>query len=112
MSVAFSGKPTAEHKKDRQEDSPSHNWLQRCSDTASHPWDHRVCADLHDLKCSHDHFMAQFFCNVDWSLQYLSVADSTVLTFLAPLTTALAGRIFLQRATPSNQFSREVRVIF
>ncbi|OJA11334.1 hypothetical protein AZE42_04936 [Rhizopogon vesiculosus] len=38
-----------------------------------------------------------------WSLQYLSVADTTVLTFLTPLTTALAGWIFLKEGYSSKQ---------
>ena|SRR5882757_671300 len=38
-----------------------------------------------------------------WSLQYLSVADVTVLTFLAPLTTALAGWIFLKEGYSIKQ---------
>ncbi|OJA18256.1 hypothetical protein AZE42_13185 [Rhizopogon vesiculosus] len=38
-----------------------------------------------------------------WSLQYLSVADTTVLTFLAPLATALAGWIFLKEGYSVKQ---------
>ncbi|KAG1748145.1 integral membrane protein DUF6 [Suillus lakei] len=33
-----------------------------------------------------------------WSLQYLSVADATVLAFLTPLTTAVAGCILLKES--------------
>jgi drug/metabolite transporter (DMT)-like permease len=42
-------------------------------------------------------------CGMYWSLQYLSVADATVLTFLKPLTTALAGWIFLKEGYSIKQ---------
>ncbi|KAJ8597255.1 DUF6-domain-containing protein [Rhizopogon salebrosus TDB-379] len=42
-------------------------------------------------------------CGLYWSLQYLSVADAIVLTFLAPLTTALAGCIFLKESYSIKQ---------
>ncbi|EIW77920.1 hypothetical protein CONPUDRAFT_128915 [Coniophora puteana RWD-64-598 SS2] len=35
---------------------------------------------------------------VYYSLQYLSLADATTLTFLGPLATAISGRIFLKEA--------------
>ncbi|KAG1782208.1 drug/metabolite transporter superfamily [Suillus placidus] len=38
-----------------------------------------------------------------WSLQYLSVADATVLVFLTPLTTALAGSVFLKESYSVKQ---------
>lgn len=37
------------------------------------------------------------------SLQYLSVADATVLTFLTPLTTAVAGCVLLQEGYSVTQ---------
>ncbi|KAG0699924.1 hypothetical protein DFH29DRAFT_1070425 [Suillus ampliporus] len=42
-------------------------------------------------------------CGLYWSLQYLSVADATILTFLIPLTTAVAGRILLKESYSVNQ---------
>ncbi|KAG2346103.1 drug/metabolite transporter superfamily [Suillus weaverae] len=38
-----------------------------------------------------------------WSLQYLSVADATILVFLTPLTTALAGSVFLKESYSVKQ---------
>ncbi|KAG2364758.1 hypothetical protein BDR07DRAFT_1459444 [Suillus spraguei] len=38
-----------------------------------------------------------------WSLQYLSVADATVLIFLTPLTTAVAGLVFLKESYSVKQ---------
>lgn len=38
-----------------------------------------------------------------WSLQYLSVADATVLVFLTPLTTAVAGSVFLKEGYSVKQ---------
>ena len=38
-----------------------------------------------------------------YSLQYLSLADATVLTFLAPLTTGIAGSIFLGEIFTTRQ---------
>ncbi|KAG1824671.1 drug/metabolite transporter superfamily [Suillus subaureus] len=38
-----------------------------------------------------------------WSLQYLSVADATVLVFLTPLTTAVAGSVFLKESYSVKQ---------
>ncbi|KAG1861846.1 drug/metabolite transporter superfamily [Suillus tomentosus] len=38
-----------------------------------------------------------------WSLQYLSVADATVLVFLTPLTAAVAGSIFLKESYSVKQ---------
>ncbi|KAG1748143.1 drug/metabolite transporter superfamily [Suillus lakei] len=38
-----------------------------------------------------------------WSLQYLSVADATVLVFLTPLTTAVAGSVFLKESYSIKQ---------
>jgi hypothetical protein len=38
-----------------------------------------------------------------WSLQYLSVADATVLVFLTPLTTAVAGTVFLKESYSIKQ---------
>ncbi|KAG1748144.1 drug/metabolite transporter superfamily [Suillus lakei] len=42
-------------------------------------------------------------CGVYWSLQYLTVADATVLLFLTPLMTAVAGSIFLKESYSINQ---------
>ncbi|KAG1744999.1 drug/metabolite transporter superfamily [Suillus paluster] len=42
-------------------------------------------------------------CGVYWSLVYLSVADATVLIFLTPLTTAVAGCILLKESYSTNQ---------
>ncbi|KAG1748173.1 hypothetical protein EDB19DRAFT_1905225 [Suillus lakei] len=42
-------------------------------------------------------------CGLYLSLQYLSVADATVLTFLAPLTTAVAGCVLLKEAYSVTQ---------
>ncbi|KAG0704050.1 hypothetical protein DFH29DRAFT_873999 [Suillus ampliporus] len=42
-------------------------------------------------------------CGLYWSLQYLSVADATILTFLAPLTTAVAGCILLKESYSVKQ---------
>jgi drug/metabolite transporter (DMT)-like permease len=42
-------------------------------------------------------------CGLYWSLQYLSVADATVLTFLAPLTTAFTGCILLKESYSIKQ---------
>ncbi|KAG1795679.1 DUF6-domain-containing protein [Suillus plorans] len=38
-----------------------------------------------------------------WSLQYLSVADATVLVFLTPLTAAVAGSVFLKESYSVKQ---------
>jgi drug/metabolite transporter (DMT)-like permease len=38
-----------------------------------------------------------------WALQYLSVADATVLTFLTPLTTTVAGFILLKESYSVKQ---------
>jgi drug/metabolite transporter (DMT)-like permease len=38
-----------------------------------------------------------------WSLQYLSVADATVLIYLTPLTTAVAGSVFLKEKSSVKQ---------
>ncbi|KAG2748203.1 drug/metabolite transporter superfamily [Suillus brevipes Sb2] len=38
-----------------------------------------------------------------WSLQYLSVADATVLVFLTPLTAAVAGTVFLKEGYSIKQ---------
>jgi drug/metabolite transporter (DMT)-like permease len=38
-----------------------------------------------------------------WSLQYLSVADATVLTDLTPLTTAVAGCLLLKEGYSMKQ---------
>jgi drug/metabolite transporter (DMT)-like permease len=38
-----------------------------------------------------------------WSLQYLSVADATILVFLTPLTTAVAGAVFLKEGYSVKQ---------
>jgi drug/metabolite transporter (DMT)-like permease len=38
-----------------------------------------------------------------WSLQYLSVADATVLTDLTPLTTAVAGCVLLKEGYSARQ---------
>jgi len=38
-----------------------------------------------------------------WALQYLSVADATVLMFLAPITTAVAGSILLKESYSIKQ---------
>ncbi|KAG2113495.1 DUF6-domain-containing protein [Suillus discolor] len=38
-----------------------------------------------------------------WSLQYLSVADATVLVFLTPLTAAVAGSVFLRESYSVKQ---------
>lgn len=38
-----------------------------------------------------------------WSLQYLSVADATVLVFLTPLTAAVAGTVFLKESYSIKQ---------
>lgn len=42
-------------------------------------------------------FFHRFFglFGIYFSLQYLSLSDATVLTFLSPMTTALAGYMFL-----------------
>lgn len=40
---------------------------------------------------------------VYWSLQYLSVADATILIFLTPLTTAVAGSVFLKESYSVKQ---------
>ncbi|KAG1744998.1 uncharacterized protein EDB91DRAFT_1246517 [Suillus paluster] len=42
-------------------------------------------------------------CGLYLSLQYLSVADATILTFLAPLTTAVAGCILLKESYSVKQ---------
>lgn len=42
-------------------------------------------------------------CGLYLSLQYLSVADATVLTFLAPLTTAVAGCVLLKEGYSVTQ---------
>ncbi|KAJ8597258.1 DUF6-domain-containing protein [Rhizopogon salebrosus TDB-379] len=42
-------------------------------------------------------------CGLYWSLQYLSVVDATILTFLAPLTTAFAGCILLKESYSVKQ---------
>jgi len=42
-------------------------------------------------------------CGLYWSLQYLSVADTTVITFLVPLTTSLAGCVFLKEGYSIRQ---------
>ncbi|KAG0704049.1 drug/metabolite transporter superfamily [Suillus ampliporus] len=42
-------------------------------------------------------------CGVYWSLQYLSVADATVLIFLTPFTTAVAGSILLKESYSTSQ---------
>ncbi|THU85016.1 drug/metabolite transporter superfamily [Dendrothele bispora CBS 962.96] len=41
---------------------------------------------------------------VYFALQYLSLSDATVLTFLVPLTTALSGAIFLKENFTKKQF--------
>jgi len=38
-----------------------------------------------------------------WSLQYLSVADTTVLNVLTPLMTAVAGSILLKESYSINE---------
>ncbi|OJA16652.1 hypothetical protein AZE42_04052 [Rhizopogon vesiculosus] len=42
-------------------------------------------------------------CGLYWSLQYLSVADATVLTDLTPLTTAVAGCLILKESYSMKQ---------
>jgi len=42
-------------------------------------------------------------CGLYWSLQYLSVADATVLTDLTPLTTAVAGYLILKESYSTKQ---------
>jgi hypothetical protein len=56
-----------------------------------------------------------------FSLQYLSLADATVLTFLAPFCTAMAGAVLLGERVRlgnvvagcelANRFSEEVQVL-
>jgi drug/metabolite transporter (DMT)-like permease len=51
--------------------------------------------------------MSRFFglFGVYYSLQYLSLSDATVLTFLAPLTTAIAGALLLGESFTLKQAS-------
>ncbi|KAG2364751.1 drug/metabolite transporter superfamily [Suillus spraguei] len=42
-------------------------------------------------------------CGMYWSLQYLTVADATVLLFLTPLMTAVVGSIFLKESYSISQ---------
>jgi len=58
----------------------------------------------HGLKLVDD-LLSRFFglSGMYWSLQYLSVADATILVFLTPLTTAVAGAVFLKEGYSVKQ---------
>lgn len=70
-----SGKSITDHTKDCQEDPKSPDWPQRCSNAIGRPWDQRVRVDLlimsDDLKCPHDHFIAQVY----WAVRAVLVVS-------------------------------------
>lgn len=51
------------------------------------------------------HFNGSFFglFGIYYSLQYLSLSDATVLTFLVPMCTAISGALFLGEAFSGKQ---------
>ena len=82
------------------ENSRPVSWTQECSNFARVPSVLRVrippvaCAQSYELSMSCHRLTG--LCGMFFSLQYLSLSDATVLTFLIPTFTGFSGALFLK----------------
>jgi len=59
-----------------------------------------ACGLVNDSCCRHRFFTLS---GVYFSLQYLSLSDATVLTFMAPVLTSFAGAVFLKESLSAGE---------
>lgn len=102
-----------------REGSRPHPWTKRSAPSArrSRILRVRLCSSLPQTaaKVHCDRFFGLF--GVYYSLQYLSLSDATVLTFLAPMCTAVTGAVLLheqlswREAFAGREYMRPVRLL-